>query len=283
MTHPSETSDLHARAEATAQKLRDALTAQPRIAMILGSGLGAVADTLEEATEIDYAEIEGFPVSAVEGHAGCLVFGKLEGVDVVIMKGRAHYYEGWSMEEVTFPIRVFSLLGIDHLLVTNSAGGVNSDFSAGDLMIIADHINLTGENPLRGPNQADFGPRFPDMSDAYTGELRELTRAVAGKQNVDIKEGVYAGVAGPSYETPAEVRMIAALGGDAVGMSTVPEVIIASHCGMKVAGISCITNLAAGISAQKLSHDEVKETADRVRETFIGVVRGLVQEIGKLL
>ena len=283
MTHPTESSDLHARATATANSLRDALSCQPRVAMILGSGLGAVAETLEEATTIDYSEIDGFPVSAVEGHDGCLVFGKLEGVDVVIMKGRAHYYEGWSMAEVTFPIRVFSLLGIDHLLVTNSAGGVNDSYVAGDLMIISDHINLTGENPLRGPNEADFGPRFPDMSDAYALELRELIRAVASAQSVDIKEGIYAGVAGPTYETPAEVRMISILGGDAVGMSTVPEVLVANHCGMKVAGISCITNMAAGISDSKLSHDEVKETADRVRETFIGVVRGLVREIGSLL
>lgn len=283
MTHPTENSDLKARAQSTATALKERLPTQPRVAMILGSGLGAVADTLEEATTIDYSEIEGFPVSAVEGHAGCLVFGKLEGVDVVIMKGRAHFYEGWSMEEVTFPIRVFSLLGIDYLLVTNSAGGVNQNYVAGDLMIISDHINLTGHNPLRGPNHGDFGPRFPDMSDAYSQQLRELTRAVAARQGVDVKEGVYAGVAGPSYETPAEVRMIAALGGDAVGMSTVPEVIIANHCGMNIAGISCITNLAAGISADKLSHDEVKETADRVRETFIGLVRGLIKELGALL
>lgn len=281
MTHPTERSDLHARAKATADKLRAAVDTLPKVAMILGSGLGAVADELEDATAIDYREIPGFPVSAVEGHAGRLVFGRLEGVDVVVMQGRAHYYEGWSMKEVTFPVRVFALLGVDHLVVTNSAGGVNSTYTPGDLMIISDHLNLTGDNPLRGANEAEFGPRFPDMSDPYDAGLRELTRRVAAEQGLSVKEGVYAGVAGPSYETPAEVRMVSSVGGDAVGMSTVPEVIVANHCGIKVAGISCITNMASGITGEKLTHEEVKETADQVREQFVGLVRHLVGALGK--
>ena len=282
-THPTETSDLANRAQATADKLRDAVDTPPRVAMILGSGLGALAGELEDATTIDYREIPGFPVSGVEGHAGELVFGRLEGVDVVVMRGRAHYYEGWSMKEVTFPIRAFSLLGVDHLVVTNSAGGANPDFVPGDLMIIDDHLNLTGDNPLRGPNESDFGPRFPDMTEPYDGELRQMIRTVATELDVDIKNGIYAGLAGPTYETPAEVRLVQAVGGDAIGMSTVPEVIVANHCQMKVAGISCITNMAAGLSGQKLSHDEVKETADRVREVFVGVVRNFVAAMAKTL
>lgn len=277
----SDTSELHAKAQTTADILRDAIDATPRIAMILGSGLGALADELDEATSIDYGELPGFPVSAVEGHAGELVFGNLEGVDVVVMRGRAHYYEGWTMKEVTFPIRAFSLLGIDHMLVTNSAGAANPDFTPGDLMVITDHLNLTGDNPLRGANEDAFGPRFPDMSDPYNHELRQLIHDVGSELDLSLKDGVYAGMAGPTYETPAEVRMVQAIGGDAVGMSTVPEVIVANHCGMTVAGISCITNMAAGLSADKLSHDEVKETADRVRDHFVNLVRHSVRAFGQ--
>ena len=279
MSQESNPSPTFTRAKQTADQLLERLSNPPRVAMILGSGLGALADELQDAVRIPYGELPGFPVSAVEGHAGQLVCGRLEGVDVAIMQGRAHFYEGWTMEEVTFPIRVFSLMGIGHLIVTNSAGGVNRDYTEGDLMLIRDHINLTGENPLRGPNLAEFGPRFPDMSDPYDSALRELARDVAQGLQIDLKEGVYAGVVGPSYETPAEVRMIGRAGGDAVGMSTVPEVIVANHCSMKVAGISCITNMAAGLGNEKLSHDEVKETADRVRKTFTGLVRGLVAEM----
>ena len=283
MVHPTEKSDLFERASRTADVIRDAVDVTPKVAMILGSGLGALADEIDGTTAIDYADLPGFPVSAVEGHAGQLVVGQLEGVPVAIMQGRAHYYEGWSMREVTFPIRVFARLGIDHLVVTNSAGGANADFVPGDLMIIGDHLNLTGDNPLRGPNEEGFGPRFPDMTDPYDGELRKMIRSVASDMDVDIKQGVYAGLAGPTYETPAEVKMVRTAGGDAVGMSTVPEVIVANHCGMKVAGISCITNMAAGLSATKLSHDEVKETADRVRETFTGLVRTFAAALGKTL
>jgi purine-nucleoside phosphorylase len=262
-------------ADRTAQLLKERLSVAPKIAMILGSGLGALADELSDRETIGYGDIPGFPVSAVEGHAGQLVAGHLEGQPVVVMQGRAHYYEGWTMEEVTFPIRVFARMGIETIIITNSAGGVNRAYSAGDLMIISDHINLTGENPLRGPNESRFGTRFPDMSFGYDPELRELAKQVAADLGIEVREGVYAGVAGPSYETPAEVRMIGILGGDAVGMSTVPEVIVANHCGMRVVGISCITNLAAGLSGQKLTHEEVKETADLVRQSFTSLVRTL--------
>ena len=278
MTEPSQ---LQEQAQATADILDEAITTTPRIAMILGSGLGALADELDDAQTIDYSELPGFPVSAVEGHAGELVFGNLEGVDVVVMRGRAHYYEGWTMKEVTFPIRAFSLLGIDHMVVTNSAGGANPDFVPGDLMVITDHLNLTGDNPLRGANEDAFGPRFPDMSDPYNEHLRSLIHEVGDELDLDLKNGVYAGMAGPTYETPAEVRMVQAIGGDAVGMSTVPEVIVANHCGMTVAGISCITNMAAGLSHTKLSHDEVKETADRVRDHFVNLVRHSVRAFGQ--
>ena len=276
-------SEMYEQARDAAEIIRDKAGVEPKVAMILGSGLGALAEECEDAVAIDYSEIPGFPVSAVEGHAGELVVGRLEGVDVAIMKGRAHYYEGWTMKEVTFPVRAFDLLGIEYLVVTNSAGGANPDYVPGDLMIIKDHINFTGDNPLRGPNEDGFGPRFPDMSDPYDASLREMVRAVAEELSIDVKEGVYAGMAGPTYETLAEVKMIQVTGGDAVGMSTVPEVIVANHCGMKVAGISCITNMAAGLSKQKLSHDEVKETADMVRETFSGLVRNFVAALSKTL
>ncbi len=283
MTHPTKTSDLHARAQNTADFLSDAVDVTPRIAMILGSGLGALADELSDPVSIPYDELSGFPVSAVEGHAGELVIGALDGVDVIIMRGRAHYYEGWSMQEVTFPIRVFSLFGVDHILITNSAGGANPEYTPGDLMIISDHLNLTGDNPLRGPNESEFGPRFPDMTDPYDSELRALLRNSASELDVPIKEGIYAGMAGPTYETRAEVNMVRAMGGDAVGMSTVPEVIVANHCQMKVCGMSCITNMAAGLSDEKLTHQEVKETADRVRDIFVGVVRRFIADLGASL
>ncbi len=283
MPHPTESSDLFERAEKTANLLTDSVDTAPRIALILGSGLGALADELDDPITIGYEDLPGFPVSAVEGHAGELVVGALDGVDVIIMRGRAHFYEGWSMREVTFPIRVFSLFGADHLLVTNSAGGANPDYRPGDLMIIEDHLNLTGHNPLRGPNESKFGPRFPDMTDPYDSELREGLRGAASALDVEVRQGVYAGMAGPTYETRAEVKMVQAMGGDAVGMSTVPEVIVANHCGMKVGGMSCITNMAAGLSADKLTHGEVKETADRVRDIFVGVVRRFVTDLGRSL
>ncbi|MGM0558486.1 MAG: purine-nucleoside phosphorylase [Myxococcota bacterium] len=250
---------------------------QPEIAMILGSGLGALAEELEDAQAFDYHDIPGFPVSAVEGHAGELVFGRLSGKDVVVMSGRVHYYEGWTMKEVCFPTRVFAMMGIETLLVTNSAGGSNPDFVPGDLMLITDHLNLTGENPLRGENDERLGPRFPDMTEAYTGEVRQTILRAATDLSLDIRQGVYAGMAGPTYETPAEIRMVQTIGGDAVGMSTVPEVIAANHSGMRVGGVSCITNFAAGLGEDKLDHAEVKEVATRVREKFSSLVRKTVE------
>lgn len=252
---------------------------QPEIALILGSGLGSIADHLEDAVAIDYHEIPNFPVSTVEGHAGRLVFGKLEGRQVVAMQGRFHYYEGWSLDEVTLPVRVFWRLGAKALIVTNSSGGINPDFRPGDLMLICDHLNLTGQNPLRGHNDSRFGPRFPDMTEAYDFEFRRQAMSAAKDLKMDLYTGIYAGLQGPSYETPAEIRMLRRLGGDAVGMSTVPEVIIANHCGMRVLGISCITNMAAGISDQKLTHDEVTLTAAMARERFTSLIHRVVRDL----
>jgi purine-nucleoside phosphorylase len=253
----------------------------PRVGLILGSGLGVLADEIESPVKIPYYEIPDFPISTVEGHAGQLVFGLLSGVEVVAMQGRFHFYEGYSMEKVTFPVRVMKELGVDMLIVTNAAGGVNESFSAGDLMIISDHINNMGTNPLIGPNDSKLGVRFPDMSEAYTKELRAVAREIADRLNINVKEGVYFGNPGPVYETPAEIRMVRVLGGDAVGMSTVPEVIIARHSGMKVLGISCISNMAAGILDQPLSHDEVIETTERVKADFLQYIKEIVKTIAK--
>jgi purine-nucleoside phosphorylase len=251
----------------------------PKIGLILGSGLGVLADEIENPVKIPYNEIPDFPISTVEGHAGQLVFGLLSGVEAVAMQGRFHFYEGYSMEKVTFPVRVMKELGVDMLIVTNAAGGVNESFSAGDLMIISDHINNMGTNPLIGPNDAKLGVRFPDMSEAYTKELRAVAREIADRLNINVKEGVYFGNPGPVYETPAEIRMVRALGGDAVGMSTVPEVIVARHSGMKVLGISCISNMAAGILDQPLTHDEVIETTERVKADFLQYIKEIVKTI----
>jgi purine-nucleoside phosphorylase len=252
----------------------------PRIGLILGSGLGVLADEIENPVKIPYNEIPDFPISTVEGHAGQLVFGVLSGVEVVAMQGRFHFYEGYSMEKVTFPVRVMKELGVDMLIVTNAAGGVNESFSAGDLMIISDHINNMGTNPLIGPNDSKLGVRFPDMSESYTKELRAVAREIADRLNINVKEGVYYGNPGPVYETPAEIRMVRTMGGDAVGMSTVPEVIVARHSGMKVLGISCISNMAAGILDQPLTHDEVIETTERVKADFLRYIKEIVRTIG---
>ncbi|MBU8879193.1 purine-nucleoside phosphorylase [Bacillus sp. FJAT-29790] len=253
---------------------------QPQIGLILGSGLGVLGDEIEDAIKIPYNEIPDFPVSTVEGHAGQLVFGKLGGVQVVAMQGRFHYYEGYSFDKVTFPVRVMKELGISQLIVTNAAGGVNTNFSPGDLMLVSDHINNMGSNPLIGPNDSRFGVRFPDMSEAYSKESRQLAKEIAAKLELKIQEGVYVGNTGPTYETPAEVRMIRILGGDAVGMSTVPEVIVARHAGLKVLGISCISNMAAGILDQPLNHEEVIETTEKVKVDFLRYVKALVKELG---
>lgn len=251
---------------------------KPEIGLILGSGLGELANEAENAIAVPYEDIPEFPVSTVEGHAGQLVYGDLGGKKVLAMQGRFHYYEGYSMKEVTFPVRVMKALGVESLVVTNAAGGVNENFTPGDLMIITDHINMIGLNPLHGPNDNDLGPRFTDMSNAYDKEYQRMIEDVAKKQDISIQKGVYMGLSGPTYETPAEVRMVRTLGGDAVGMSTVPEVIIANHAGLRVAGISCITNYAAGMQ-ESLNHDEVVEVTTRVRETFKSLVKSVISNL----
>lgn len=251
---------------------------QPEIGLILGSGLGELADEATDPVAIPYEDIPGFPVSTVEGHAGKLVYGTLGGRKVLAMQGRFHFYEGYSFKEVTLPVRIMKALGVTSLVVTNAAGGVNESFTPGDLMIITDHINMTGDNPLLGPNDSEMGPRFTDMSAAYDKEYQAVVEKVANKHGITIQKGVYLGLTGPTYETPAEVRMIRTLGGDAVGMSTVPEVIVARHAGLRVAGVSCITNYAAGMQ-ETLNHDEVVEVTTRVRDSFKTLVKDLITEL----
>lgn len=265
--------------EQASQYIQERINIKPKIGLILGSGLGVLADEIENAVYIPYGEIPGFPQSTVEGHAGRLVIGRLEGKEVIAMQGRFHYYEGYSLDLVTLPVRVMKKLGVEQILVTNAAGGINTRFSPGDLMIINDHINFTGRNPLIGPNDEQMGVRFPDMSQAYDAELRALAKEVAEELGISVQEGVYVGVVGPSYETPAEIRMLRTLGADAVGMSTVPEVIVAVHSGMKVLGISCISNMAAGILDKPLNHEEVVATAEQVKEKFLKLVKGILRKI----
>lgn len=247
----------------------------PEIAITLGSGLGDLADHLVDAVQIPYGEIPHFPVSTVAGHKGQFVVGKLEGREVLCMQGRFHYYEGYDLKQVTLPVRVMKLLGISTQIVTNAAGGINTGFRPGNLMLIEDHLNLTGENPLIGENLEVFGDRFFDMTVAYDAEYRALAEQLAAELNIPLQKGVYAWLTGPNYETPAEIRYLRAIGADAVGMSTVPEVLVARHSGLRVCGISCITNLAAGMGDGLLSHEEVKETADRVKVDFIRLVTAL--------
>jgi len=270
---------LYERAEHAARIIRSRTTETPRIAIILGSGLGAFADDFENAVAIPYEDITGFPRSTAEGHAGRLVIGKIDQVALMAMQGRVHFYEGYSLEQVTFPIRVFKLLGIKTLILTNASGGVNVQFAQGALMIISDHLNLLGDNPLRGPNDTRFGPRFPDMTAVYSPELQEIVIEEAKALNVEVRRGIYAALAGPSYETPAEIHLMRTLGADAVGMSTVPEAIVARHMDIEVLGISCITNMAAGISDEPINHDDVMATGDRVRETFTQLLRKVVGRI----
>jgi purine-nucleoside phosphorylase len=270
---------LYERAEHAARIIRSRTTETPRIALVLGSGLGGFADDFEDSISIPYEEIMGFPRSTAEGHAGRLVIGKVDQVCVVAMQGRVHFYEGYSLEQITFPIRVFNLLGIKTLILTNAAGGVNVQLSQGALMVLSDHLNLMGDNPLRGPNDSRFGPRFPDMSTAYAPELQEIVIEEARSLGVEVRRGVYAALSGPSYETPSEIHMLRNLGADAVGMSTVPEVIVARQMDMEVLGISCITNLAAGITDEPINHEDVMATGDRVRETFTSLMRRVVARI----
>ncbi|MDI3546681.1 MAG: purine-nucleoside phosphorylase [Halanaerobiales bacterium] len=262
-----------------AEYIKQKIDLEPEVGLILGSGLGILAEEIEDSIVIPYQEIPNFPVSTVEGHAGRLVIGRLEGKPVVAMQGRFHYYEGYSMQKLTLPVRVMKMLGVEKLLVTNAAGGVNRNFNPGDFMIITDHVNLMGDNPLRGQNLEEFGPRFPDMTEAYNHELIKLAERVGAEKGIMTRKGVYAALSGPSYETPAEIRFLASNGFDAVGMSTVPEVIVANHMGLDVLGISCITNMAAGILARPLNHEEVMETAERVKPKFITLVRGILKKI----
>lgn len=259
--------------------VRARVSLAPQVAIILGSGLGALAGEIRADAVIPYGEIPGFPRSTVEGHAGNLIIGRLEGKAVAAMQGRAHLYEGYSLAEVVFPVRVMRALGARVLLVSNAAGGINRLWSSGDLMIIADHINFMGSNPLMGPNDPDLGPRFPDMSRAYALELIALAERAALAEGIAVRKGVYAGVHGPSYETPAELRMLRGWGADAVGMSTVPEVIAARHMGVQVLGISAITDMATGEQIKTVTHEDVIAVAREIEPKFIRLVKRIVREM----
>ncbi len=263
--------------EAAAKVL--AVCGKADIGVILGSGLGDYAEALEDAVKLPYSEIPGFPRSTVAGHAGMWCCGTLYGKRVVMMQGRFHYYEGYGMKDVTLPVRVMQKIGVKTLIVTNAAGGVNLGYHPGELMVIGDMFSMTAQNPLIGPNLDAFGPRFPDMSCAFDKELRALAHECANEQGFALREGVYAQMTGPTYETPAEIRMLRTLGADAVGMSTVPEVIVARHGGMRVLGISCITNMAAGILDQPLNHAEVTETANRVKGQFRNLLDRIIEKM----
>jgi purine-nucleoside phosphorylase len=278
-SHQPET--LYERAEHAARFIRSRLTAadEARVALVLGSGLGAFADALEDAEPLDYAEIPGFARPTVEGHAGRLVVGRTGGATVAAMQGRFHFYEGYTLEEVTFPVRVLGLLGIKGLVLTNAAGGLNNSFEQGSLVVISDHLNLLGANPLLGKNDERFGPRFPDMSEVYDREYQEVAVCEAHAMGVELRRGIYAALTGPSYETPAEIRMLRLLGADAVGMSTVPEAIVARQMGLRVLGISCITNMAAGVLDKPINHEEVIETGERVRETFAELLGRVIPKL----
>ncbi|MHA3225285.1 purine-nucleoside phosphorylase [Globicatella sulfidifaciens] len=262
----------------TTQYLINQGIVEPQIALILGSGLGELADEIENKIVIPYEDIPNFPVSTVAGHAGQLVYGELEGKKVIALQGRFHYYEGYDLQTVTYPVRVFKELGCKTLIVTNAAGGVNENFTPGDLMIITDQLNITGENPLIGANIENHGPRFVDMSEAYSKRGQALLKEVAQEIGVTLQEGVYTWFTGPTYETPAEIRYARTIGGDAVGMSTVPEVIVAKHCGMEVIGISCITNYAAGMQAS-LNHEEVMEYSQKAKPNFKKLLRGTIARL----
>ncbi|ADU30051.1 purine-nucleoside phosphorylase [Evansella cellulosilytica] len=265
--------------QAAKQYIHSKIMEAPDLGLILGSGLGVLADEINNAITIPYSDIPGFPKSTVAGHKGQLVFGDIEGVQVVAMQGRFHYYEGYSMELVTLPVRVMKELGVQTIIVTNAAGGVNTSYQPGDLMLIKDHINFFGTNPLIGPNEERYGPRFPDMSSAYSKKLLQLALQVADEENIRVRKGVYVGMTGPTYETPAEIKMVRSFGGDAVGMSTVPEVIVAKHSNIEVLGITCISNMAAGILDQPLTHDEVIETTEMVKLKFLSFVKAIVRKM----
>jgi len=261
----------------TRRYIIEKINMEPQMGIILGSGLGGFVELIEDKVSIPYQEIPNFPVSTVEGHKGQLVFGKVLGKPVVAMQGRFHFYEGYPMQEVTFPVRVMQVLGVSGLIVTNAAGGINPAYRPGDLVLLRDHINMMGDNPLRGANLSNLGPRFPDLSEGYDLEWRQKALTIAREVGIYPQEGIYAAMSGPSYESPAEIRFLRTVGADLVGMSTVPEVIVANHGGMRVLGISCVTNMAAGILSQRLSHAEVMETAERIEKQFVRFVQALVK------
>ncbi len=259
--------------------LRSRIGGQPSVGVVLGSGLGAFADTLTDRVEIPYAEIPGWPQSTAVGHAGKLVVGGVGGVTVATLAGRAHFYEGYTPQQVVFGVRTLGRLGVKSLILTNAAGGINVSYGQGALVLISDHINLQGTNPLLGPNEDSLGPRFPDMSDAYARAYRAITQSAAKELGIDLPEGVYAALSGPSYETPAEIRYLRAIGADLVGMSTVGEVIAANHMGIRCMAISCVTNMAAGVLDQKINHEEVLETGARVRDTLVRLLQAVIPKL----
>ena len=279
---PQESHDpgtLYERAEHAARLIRARAGEDVRVALVLGSGLGAFADELEGAHSIAYGEIPGFARPTVEGHAGRMVVGRVGAITVAAMQGRFHFYEGYTLEEVTFPVRVLGLLGAKSLVLTNAAGGLNNSYEQGALILISDHLNLMGTNPLLGRNDPRFGPRFPDMTEVYDREYQEAAIGEAREMGLELRRGVYAALSGPSYETPAEIRMLRLLGADAVGMSTVPEAIVARQMGVRVLGLSCITNMAAGVLDKPINHEEVIETGERVRETFAELLRRVIPKL----
>ena len=265
--------------EETVKFIKEKVNNIPKIAIVLGSGLGSLADEIENKITISYKDIPNFPVSTVAGHKGELIFGTLENIPIIAMNGRFHYYEGYDLKDVTYPIRIFKLLGVETIILTNAAGGINLNFEKGDLMIIEDQLSFFAESVLRGPNMDEFGERFIDMSDVYTKEYIEILKPIMKKITGKCLTGVYAYMKGPTYETPAEIRALRTLGADAVGMSTVPEAVVARHSGLKCIGITCITNMAAGIMNEKLSHEDVKDTASKVESNLKKVIKELIKEI----
>ena len=282
MPHPAPLDDF-SRAEEAAKFILARIATRPRIAVVLGSGLGAFADELRDPATIRYEEIPHFPKSTAIGHVGHLVIGSVEEVPLAVMRGRVHLYEGYSARQVAFPIRVLARMGIRAIVVTNAAGGINADYGKGALVVLRDHINLQGQNPLIGPNDDRLGLRHPDMTDAYNAQFRRLALDEARRIGGEVYEGVYAAVAGPSFETPAEIRFLRAIGADLVGMSTVPEVIAARHMGVEVLAISCVTNMAAGMTGEKITAEEVLETGERVREKFLALIKAVLPKIDGVL
>jgi purine-nucleoside phosphorylase len=282
MPHPTPLDDF-VRAEEAAKFILAHVTTRPRIAVVLGSGLGSFADELRDAITIPYEDIPHFPRSTAIGHVGHLVIGSVEAVPLAVMRGRVHLYEGYSAHQVAFPVRVLAHMGTRAIVVTNAAGGINADYGKGALVVLRDHINLQGQNPLTGPNDDRLGLRHPDMTDAYNARFRRLALDEARRIGGEVYEGVYAAVAGPSFETPAEIRFLRAIGADLVGMSTVPEVIAARHMGVEVLAIACVTNMAAGMTGEKITAEEVLETGERVREKFLALLRALLPRMDACL